>query len=159
MNRLQRRMIGHGAIVTLMALLAGFGLTMSLVGGFEVFPGQILAFEMPGDSRAWARTHSGGLMNGMLVMIVALLMFAMKIDGLLERRLYWMLVGTGYANTVFYWGGLFSQTRAITFGDNQFGETSVAGVIGFAPALVFAVITCIAFIMIMRHAFQDLDQK
>ncbi len=156
MNRRQRRMIGHGAIVTLMALVAGFGLTMSLVGGFEIFPGNILPFELPGDSRAWARTHAGGLMNGMLVIVVALVMFAMRIDGDLERRLYWMLIGTGYANTIFYWGGLFSQTRAITFGDNRFGETNIAGVLGFAPALIFSFVTCAAFFMIIRHAFRDI---
>jgi hypothetical protein len=148
-------MIGHGAIVTVMALFAGFGLTMSLIGGFEVFPGQILPFEMPGDSSAWARTHAGGLMNGMLVILVALVIFAMQIEGALEKRLYWMLVGTGYANTVFYWGGLFSQTRALTFGDNRFGETNIAGIIGFAPALVFSIISCTAFIMIMLHAFSS----
>jgi len=157
MNTQQRKMVGHGAIVTLLALLAGFGLIMSLIGGFEVFPGQILGFELPGDNRAWARAHAGGLMNGMLVILVALVMYAMRIEGAVANRLYWMLVGTGYANTVFYWGGLLSQTRSLTFGDNRFGETSVAGVIGFVPALVFAFVTCIAFVMIARQAFRSTD--
>ena len=39
MDRRQRRMVGHGAIVIFIALVAGFGLATSLVGGLEIFPG------------------------------------------------------------------------------------------------------------------------
>ena len=38
-----RNMIGHSAVVIFIALLAGWGLAMSLIGGFEIFPGYILA--------------------------------------------------------------------------------------------------------------------
>jgi len=154
MNTQQRKMIGHGAIVTLLGLAAGFGLTMSLIGGFEIFPGQILAFELPGDSRAWARAHAGGLMNGILVMVVALVIHAMQIESKTSNKLYWMLIGTGYGNSMFYIGGLLSQTRALTFGDNRFGETSIAGVIGLVPALIFSFVTCIAVLLIIQQAFK-----
>ena len=40
-----RNMIGHSAIVIFIALLAGWGLAMSLIGGLEIFPGNILAFD------------------------------------------------------------------------------------------------------------------
>jgi len=158
MNSQQRKMIGHGSVVILLGLVAGFGLTMSLIGGFEIFPGHILEFNIPGNHSAWARAHAGGLMNGMLVMLVALLMYAMRIEGPTANRLYWMMVGTGYANSIFYLGGLLSQTRALTFGDNQFGETSLIGMIGLVPALVFSVVTTIAFIIIAREAFSSAAQ-
>ena len=137
----------------LLGLAAGFGLLMSLIGGFEIFPGTLLEFSLPGDSAAWARTHTGGIMNGMLIWAVALLCWGMTLPERTTFHLAWMLIGTGYANTLFYWGGLLSETRALTFGDNRFGETSIAGVIGLAPAFVFAFVTMIAMVIIARHAF------
>ena len=146
-------MIGHGAIVMIIGLFAGFGLVMSLIGGFEIWPGNILEFTLPGDSSAWARAHAGGIMNALMIIVGAFVIQGLALPPGPARQINWMLVGAGYANTVFYYGAILSQTRALTFGDNRFGETSIAGIIGFAPALVFAVITIIAFAIIAKHAF------
>ena len=154
LNAQQRRMVGHGAILMIIGLVAGFGLLMSLIGGFEVWPGSILSFDIPGDSGGWGRAHGGGIMNGLMVIIVALVMWGMAIEGVLAARLYWMFIGAGYANTIFYWGGMFAANRALTLGDNVFGETSIAGVIGLVPAFVFAFITLVATAMLARHAFR-----
>lgn len=154
MNQRSRRMIGHGAIVMVFGLLAGFGLVMSLIGGFEVYPGRILSFEMPGDGSAWARTHVGGLMNGLMVMVGALVIHAMQIQERSARSLYWMLVGAGYANTIFYWAGMLAPSRALTFGANRLGESNLAGVLGLLPALLFAFVTLAAMLIFVRHAFQ-----
>jgi hypothetical protein len=155
----QRRMVAHGAIITLIALAAGFGLVISLIGGFEVFPGTIIEFGFPGDPRAWARTHAGGIMNGLLVFAGALITHAMDLPQKTSSRLYWMLVGTGYANTVFYWGALFAPSRAVSFGDNRLGETNLAGMLGFGPALVFAFITMIAMVILIRHGFSESESS
>jgi len=146
-------MVGHGSIVMLFGLVAGFGLVMSLVGGLEIVPGFILEFDLPGDDRAWARTHVGGLMNGLMILSGALLMWGLQVPESLARRLYWMLVGAGYANTIFYWGGMMAASRALTFGDNRLGETSLVGVVGLLPAFVFAFVTMVAFVMIARFSF------
>lgn len=159
MDQRQRKMVGHGAIMMVFGLLAGFGLVMSLIGGFEIFPGYIVEFELPADSRAWARAHTGGLMNGLLVFVGAILIFAMKIPARLAGQLYWMLVGAGYANTLFYWGALFAPSRALTFGDNRLGESNLAGIIGLLPALIFAFITIIAMVMLARHAFRGASSQ
>lgn len=153
MRTQQRRMIAHGAVVALIGLAAGFGLVISLIGGFEVFPGTIIEFEFPGKTSAWVRAHTGGLLNGILVMVGALVIHTMGLPQNTASSLHWMLVGTGYANTVFYWAALFAPNRAVTFGSNRLGETNVAGVLGFAPALVFAVITMTAMVMLIRHGF------
>ena len=158
MKQQQRRMVAHGAIVILIALAAGFGLVISLIGGFEVFPGTIIEFGFPGDPGAWARTHAGGIMNGLLVMAGALVTHAMDLPQKTASRLFWMLAGTGYANTAFYWGALFAPSRAVTFGSNRLGETNLAGVLGFAPALVFAFITMIAMVMLIRYGFSREQQ-
>lgn len=100
MQTQQKKMIGHGAIVIFIGLGAGFGLVMSLIGGFELLPGYILEFEVIGDTRAWARAHAGGIMNGLFVISVALLTHAMSLSSKAATQLYWMLVSTGYANTL-----------------------------------------------------------
>ncbi len=153
MQTQQRKMIGHGAVIILIGLACGFGLVMSLIGGFEIFPGTILEFTIPGDTGAWARAHVGGILNGIFVISVALLTHAMALPVKTASQLHWMLVGTGYANTLFYWGALFAPSRALTFGDNRLGETNLAGIIGFAPALVFAVVAMIAMVIVIRNAF------
>ena len=137
----------------IIGLVAGFGLVFSLVGGFEIFPGMILEFSIPGDSPAWARAHAGGIMNGLMIFVGAWLIGSMQLPEASARQIYWMLIGAGYANTIFYYGSILSQTRALTMGDNVFGETSIAGVVGYVPALVFAVITIIAFSIIAKQAF------
>ena len=157
MKTQQRRMVAHGAIVILIGLAAGFGLVISLIGGFEVFPGTIVEFKFPADPSAWARTHVGGLLNGILVITVALVIHAMNLPQKTASRLGWMLVGTGYANTLFYWGGLFAPNHAVTFGDNRLGHSNLAGILGFGPALVFAVVTMIAMATLIRHGFSESD--
>lgn len=155
MNRRQKRMVGHGAILLGIGLLGGFGLLMSLIGGFEWAPGVLTQFEIPGDDRAWARIHAGGIMNGMMVMLGALLLWAMKLPDRPAFHIYWMLVGAGYANTVFYWGGMLAANRALTFGDNRFGETSAMAIVGLLPAFVFAFVTLAAMVIIAIHAFSQ----
>jgi hypothetical protein len=45
----------------------------------------------------------------------------------------------------------------VTFGDNRLGHSNLAGVLGFAPALVFAFITMIAMVILIRHGFAKRD--
>lgn len=153
MNVRLRKMVGHGAILMLIGLAAGFGLAMSLIGGFEVTPGWIVEFELPSDSRGWARTHTGGLMNGLMVLVFALLFHVMALPDGTERNLTWMLIGAAYANTIFYWAGMFAPSRAVTFGDNRLGETNWIGALGLLPAFIFAFVSIVAMIILARRAF------
>ncbi len=148
-----KNMIGHSAIVIFIALLAGWGLAMSLIGGFEIFPGNILSFEIPGDSSAWARAHTGGLLNGLLVLAIAWVLSTLDLNERKSFHIWWMIIGTAYANTVFYWAGILAPNRAITAGSNRLGDASLAGVIGFLPAAVFALVLMVAMVMIARAAF------
>ena len=153
MNPRTKNMIGHSAIVIFIALLAGWGLAMSLIGGFEIFPGNILFFEIPGDSSAWARAHTGGLLNGLLVLAFAWVVSTLDLAERKSFHIWWMIVGTAYANTIFYWAGILAPNRAITAGSNRLGEASLAGVIGFLPAAVFALVLMVAMVIIARAAF------
>lgn len=155
MNTQLRKMIGHGAIVTIIGLFAGFGIVTSLVGGFEIWPGYIVEFTTPGDSGAWARAHAGGLMNGILIFVGALLLHAMAAPHSLAKPMSWMLIAMGYANTAFYWFGMFATNRALTFGDNQIGDASLASFLGFFPAFVMAFITIFAMTLLARFAISN----
>ena len=146
-------MIGHSAVVIFIALLAGWGLAMSLIGGFEIFPGNILAFEIPGDSSAWARAHTGGLLNGLLVLAFAWVLSSLNLGDRKSFHIWWMIVGTAYANTIFYWAGIMAPNRAISAGSNRLGEASFAGIVGFLPAAVFALVLMLAMVIVARAAF------
>ena len=150
---LQKRMVGQGAAVMLVGMSAGIGLLISLLGGVELIPGSIIEFGIPGGADAWVRAHIGGMMNGILIFIVALLIGPLGFAEAGAKRLYWMLVGTGWANTLFYWAALFAPNRALSFADNRFGESNLASIIGLLPALAFAVISLIAIFLLMRQAF------
>ena len=153
LNSRIKNMIGHSAVVIFIALLAGWGLAMSLIGGFEIFPGSILAFEIPGDSSAWARAHTGGLLNGLLVLAFAWVLSSLNLDERKSFHIWWMIVGTAYANTIFYWAGILAPNRAITAGSNRLGEASFAGIVGFLPAAVFALVLMVAMVIVARAAF------
>ena len=146
-------MIGHSAIVIFIALLAGWGLAMSLIGGFEIFPGNILFFVIPGDSSAWARAHTGGLLNGLLILAFAWVLSTLDLNERKAFHIWWMIVGTAYANTIFYWAGIMAPNRAITAGSNRLGEASFAGVVGFLPAAVFALVLMLAMVIVASAAF------
>ena len=55
LTRLQRLMIGHGLLILFMALIAGLGLWICLVGGFEFIPGTVVSFPIPGTPDGWAK--------------------------------------------------------------------------------------------------------
>lgn len=151
---LQKRMVGHGAAVLLVGMIAGTGLLISLLGGLELIPGTITQFSIPGNSGAWVRAHIGGMMNGFLIMLVAILLVPLGFAEGVARRMYWMIVGTGWANTLFYWAALFAPNRALSIASNQWGPSNLASVIGLVPALVFVVVAIIAVFTLMRQAFR-----
>lgn len=153
MKAQQCRMVGHGAVVLLIGMIAGVGLLISLLGGIELIPGRILEFSLFGSPESWVRTHIGGMLNGMLIMLVAVLVHAMAVEDKPARQLFWMLVGTGYANTLFYWAALFAPNRALSVADNRFGESNLASIIGLVPALVFVLISLFAVFVLAREAF------
>ena len=70
----QRKWLGHGVLMMMTTLLGGVGLWMHLVGGFEIIPGYILHFQLPGTADGWVRAHTGPVLNGLMVIGVALVL-------------------------------------------------------------------------------------
>jgi hypothetical protein len=145
-------MIGHGLLILLVGLFAGVGLLISLIGGVEVWPGKILSMDLPGTTEAWVRIHLGQILNAFLIVLVALVLPVLGLNVRSARRISWMLIGTGWVNTIFYLAALFAPNRALTFGDNRFGHSNWASLVGLLPALLFAIVSIVAVTMLAAQA-------
>ena len=142
MERYQRLMIANGLMVVLVAMLAGFMLMFNLIGGIEVWPGNIIEIPMYGTAEGWVRAHSGGAMNGLLVVIVALALPKLNLGARAQAWTAWGFVFIAWSFTIFYWLGNAAGNRGLTLGDSQLGESDLIGVLAFLPGLpsVFLVV-------------------
>ena len=151
---LQRKMVGHAALILFVAMCAGIALLVSTVGGIELIPGKLTALEIPGNTGAWARTHVGGILNALLVFVVAIILPGLGFASRSASLVGMTLIGTGWANTLFYWAAIFAPNRALTFAANRFGNANLASLIGLAPALLFSVLSLITVGVIAWQAFR-----
>jgi hypothetical protein len=146
MDRLQRIMIGNGMLVVLAAMLAGFMLMFTLLGGIEVWPGKIVEIPMYGTSEGWVRAHTGGALNGILVIVIALALPVLNLSPLMQKVTAWGFIYIAWSFTVFYWLGNASSNRALSLGASPLGEPDTIGLIGFLPGVpsVFLVVFLLA---------------
>lgn len=152
MNNLQRTMYAHGVFMILCTLLFGVGLWMHLLGGFELFPGYMASFNVPGTPEGWARAHSGPALNGMMVIAVALVLPTLNFQEKTARILGWIIVLDGWANIGFYFFGNFTPNRGLSFADNKYGEADLFSALALAPAYVFGVLAIGALFIIGKRA-------
>lgn len=141
MEAYQKRLTGHALILLIIGLLAGFMLAFSLIGGLEVLPTLFIGIPTFGTTEGWVRAHSGGIMNGLMLIAFA---FIMPHCGLAVERLQLFAKGiifAGWANTIFYWTGNASGSRALSFTDNALGTSNILGVIGYTLAVIAAFVT------------------
>jgi styrene-oxide isomerase len=155
MNKsLQRKMAGHGILMIFCTLLFGVGLWMHLVGGFEIVPGYILHFTVPGTPEGWARAHAGPALNGMMVIAVAFVLPMLDFSEKAANRLGWIIVADGWSNVGFYFFGNFTPNRGLSFGDNRFGAGDIFSALALGPAYLFGVLAMVALAIIGLKAFR-----
>ena len=155
MERLQQIMLGNGLLVILISMLAGFMLMFGLLGGLEVWPGKIMAIPTYGTTDGWVRAHSGGAMNGLLVMAVAFALPKLNLTPLKQRIVAYGFIYVAWSFTIFYWFGNAAGNRALTFGDNPLGKSDVFGIIGFLPALPSVVVVVVVLGIAAMGAFSN----
>jgi len=153
-NNLQRRMSGHGILMIFCTLFFGVFLWMNLIGGFEIVPGYIIHFQIPGTPEGWARTHVGPALNGMMVIAVAFVLPMLDFTEKAANRLGFIIVADGWANVVFYFFGNFTANRGLSFGPNQLGENNIFSVVALGPAYLFGVLALGALFIIGRQALK-----
>ncbi len=154
-ERLQALMIGHGSLVIVIGLLSGFGLMFKLLGEVAIWPIPWgIDAELPGTARGWQAAHVGGILNGVLVLVIAKCLPLLALADKTARRIAWALIFTGWANTVFYLFGNFAANRGLSGGTNALGEGSLAGFIAYLPAALATVVTTVAIAAVARAAFR-----
>jgi len=158
MSQLQRVMIANALLVMLVSMFAGFMLMFNLLGGFEIWPGKILEFPVYGTTEGWVRAHSGGLTNALLVMAIAFALPYINVSGFQEKFLAYGFIYVAWSFTVFYWLGNASANRALTFGDNQLGESSLISVLGFLPGLPSVVLVVVLLLIAVKGILSKKDQ-
>ena len=158
MSKLQRVMIANGLLVMLVSMFAGFMLMFNLLGGFEIWPGQILEFSVYGTTEGWVRAHSGGVTNALLVMAIAFALPHINVSAFQEKFLAYGFIYVAWSFTVFYWLGNASANRALTFGDNQLGESSLVSVLGFLPGLPSVVLVVVLLVFAVKGILSKKDQ-
>ena len=81
-------MIFHGAVVILLGLLAGFPYALVVTG------------TLASSERAWRMAHLEGVLNGLLVIVVAAVWDRLALAGRKRDVLAWSLVLMAYGNVV-----------------------------------------------------------
>ena len=125
MRRHQQVMIANAFLILLVAMFAGFMLGFGLIGGLEVYPGTIVEMPFYGSGEGWARAHTGGVLNGLLIIAVALCLPLLPLAASAQRWVVYGFIFVGWANTVFYWFGNAAGSRALSVADNPLGTTNL----------------------------------
>ncbi|TAM12865.1 MAG: hypothetical protein EPN72_12280 [Nevskiaceae bacterium] len=159
LKQVQKQWFGHGILMLLAALIGGVGLWMFLLGGFEIVPGYMLHFQLPGSVEGWHRIHAAPVMNGLMVIGVALVLPALDFSERAAKIMGWLIVADGWGNVIFYWFENFMPNRSLSFGPNQFGPGSWWNVIGLGPAYVFGAIAIVVFAIIGWRGIHAISGK
>lgn len=152
-KRLQALMLGNGFLVLIMGMVFGFALGFSLLEAIDLWPLPSFPVDFPGRPEGWANAHAGAISNGLMVIAVALALPTLALQEKSARWVAWGLVATAWGNTLFYLLAPIAGNRALSMGDNRFGETSLAGILGFTSAMVAATLVIVALAIAARAAF------
>lgn len=150
---LRDTMAGHGVLMIFSALVGGVGLWMFLLGGFEIIPGVFIEFQLPGSERGWTATHTGPVMNGLMVIAVAFVMPHLDFSQKWGRVWGWIVLLDGWSNVCFYLFSNFSPNRGLAFGTTPvLGAADIFSFLALFPAYLFGVLNMVALIAIGRQA-------
>ena len=150
-------MIGHGALVILAGLLAGFAFLFDLVGALTLWPvpGSI-PVDLPGDTRAWRAAHTGNIMNGLMILGVGLALPLLRLPPRARPFVVWGLVLTVWGNFGFYLlSALGASGRGLTFGPNRFGGGDLLSALAFLVGYPGAFVAPVVLALVAWGAFRE----
>ena len=153
-ERLSNLVIGHGMLVLLIGLLAGFGLVFSLMEAVALWPLPAWEVSIPGTTRGWQAAHVGGILNGVMMAGVALLMTRLELSRTRALWVGWGMIVTSWGNTVFYLAGNLSQNRGLSMGDTPFGPADIWGALSFLGGASAMFLTIAAAVILALAAFE-----
>ena len=116
---IQRRLFRHGGLVMLFGFAAGFGFLFFILGSVELWPipGKI-AYQLPGSDKAWRMTHLEGVLNGLMLWLLAAVVPAMDLTVQRARKIVSALIVTAWTFPIAsLFDALFPDSRGLRFGD------------------------------------------
>lgn len=146
--------IGNGMIVLLIGLIAGLMLIFSLLGAVTIWPLPVWDITVPGSTRGWVSAHVGGILNGVMISVFALIMKRLNIIGYKAFWIGWGMIITGWANTVFYWAGNLSENRGLSMVETPFGQPEFFGITAFLVGAIGMIFTFVSVILLAIVAFE-----
>lgn len=155
-QRASNRLVKHGVAAMIVALLAGFGLIFSMLGGVSLSPLPVF-FELsiPGDPAGWRAVHVGTLMNGLMAILLGVVITRYRLGETASAVVSWGVIIAVWGNFLFYLFGMFAPNHALTVGDNRLGESNLASLIAFFPALLGAITLLLALVVLLAARAVD----
>lgn len=115
---IQRMLFRHGGLVMLFGFAAGFGFLFFILGSIELWPvpGKI-AYQLPGSEKAWRMTHLEGVLNGLMLWLLAAVVPAMDLSVQQARKVVRALIVTAWTFPIAsLFDALFPDSRGLRFG-------------------------------------------
>jgi hypothetical protein len=102
---------------------------------------------MYGTTAGWVRAHTGGVLNGVLVVVVGLALPKLKLGEFAQKFTAYGLVYCAWTFTLFYWLGNASTNRGLSMGPSALGQPDLIGLIAFLPGLPSVFIVVVVLII------------
>lgn len=140
----------HGLIVIVIGCTAGFAWVISLAGYLHVWPLPPFDMTVPDQKDLWGNAHTGPIMHGMLIILVAAIAPLMKLSKKEGRVMVIACIIEVWGNAVGFQAAPFTSNRGLTpsgpFVDLlSFGGFYV-GVFAALTILYLAIVGCYRFI-------------
>lgn len=136
-----RRLVKHGLMVLLVGLFCGFGLAFSVNGVVGLSPIPISwEYTMTAEPRAWRSAHVGAISNGLMAILLAAVMPYLGVALSAVSKIATGLIIVVWGNTIFYVASLWAPNRSLSLGDTAAGAGNWAGIMGYIPAVIAAVV-------------------
>ncbi len=147
-ERLQSLMIAHGALLFLAGMVAGFPFVFHILGQVELWPiPGSLDIQIPGDYRGWRMAHLEGILNGLLLIVVAAVGMRLRLGEAAARWVVWGLIVCGWGNVTASFIGPLTGTRGLSF--TGFGWNTLV----FLLFMLAIVAVFIAMTLVFRGAW------
>jgi hypothetical protein len=158
----QRLLLGHGALVLLIGFIIGFGFLFFLIGEIRLWPiPGVIAYQFPGSYDSWRMAHMEGIANGLMLWILAAALPALHT---FVKKIYRLAVGM----VIVAWtivvasaiDPLFPEARGLVFTPASNLANDVAFFLFFVGiAIAFAVVITVAVKSLWAPAAERLSSS
>lgn len=157
-NRGRLRLLGHGSIILVLGLLAGFPFLFFILDAVIVWPFTFSDSNfIPGSEHGWRLAHIAVMMNGMVIILAGLMVPHIQASKRALTWIVWGLVYTGWGNFIFFHFANLSNNRGASAGyTEKFGLPDMYGKIGYIIGASTIPFTIISFTVAAVCAFAAL---